>query len=128
MNVVNQEALFLCALIAIPPKIVARINSAQNGSEGTSLSALLLLIVTCIFEVLPVCVGFGRSDVTLADNVSVATLLFHNILINKETLPPFAIVPDWHVTIEAVAEHPAEPDTKLAPVGSVIVVTTLVAV
>ena len=76
----------------------------------------------------PAGVGFGRSDVTLADSVSVATLLFHNIFIENETLPPFAIVPDKQVIVVAVAIHPVGPEAKLAPAGSVIVETTLVAV
>lgn len=77
---------------------------------------------------LPAGVGFGKSDVTLADSVSVATLLFHTILISNDTLAPFAIEPAKQVMVVVVAKHPAEPETKLAPAGSAIVVTTLVAV
>ena len=117
---------FLCAVIAIPPNIVARIICPHQGKSGTSLSELPVITI-CMFELLPAGDGFGKSEVTLADRVSVATPLFNSISISNETFPPFAITPDKQVTVVVVAEHPAGPETKLAPVGRDTVVTTLVA-
>ena len=77
---------------------------------------------------LPAGTRFGRSDVTLADRVSVAALLLHKMLIDKVTLAPFAMVPARQVIVVAVAEQPAGPEMKLAPAGSAMVDTTLVAV
>ena len=55
--------------------------------------------------------GSGKSEVTLADNVSVVELAFHNMLISSDTLPPFAILPDRQVIDVAMAVHPGGPET-----------------